>query len=97
MVVHRFTKSDARIFAKKYHIDLSVVPLDEWHAGLNIEREHSGIISKLTDIVGHNRDLVAKIAIAHLAEDCRYYYFLEKQEQRRERYWKSHKKPSIFL
>jgi len=97
MVVKHFTKSDAISFAKKYKIDLSVVPITEFHIGLNIEREHSGTISKLTDIVGHNRDLICRIALAHLQEDPRYYYFLHKQEVRRDKYWKNHKKPSIFL
>jgi hypothetical protein len=96
MSVRRFTKADAVAYAKKYHLNLKVVPLEEFHAGINIEREHGEPRGGITDVVKGKRDLVVCIALRHLIEDPRYYYFLEKQEARREKYWSSRKKPSIF-
>ncbi len=97
MPIKPFSKKSAISFANKFHIDLSVVPIDEFHAGLNIEREHSGIVSKDTNVVGNNPDNIVKIALAHLIEDPRYYFYLQKQESKREEYWKKHIKPSIYL
>ncbi len=96
MPIKPFTKKSAAEFARKFKVDLSVVPLEEFHTGLNIEREHTGIISKATNITMNNPDNVVKIALAHLIEDPRYYYFLAKQEARREKYWEHKRKPSIF-
>lgn len=97
MPIKVFSKKSALDFAKKFKIDLDIVPIDEFHAGLNIEREHSGIVSKDTNVVGNNPDNIVKIALAHLIEDPRYYYFLQKQESKREKYWALRKKPSIFI
>ncbi len=96
MPVKPFTKKSAIEYARKFKVDLSVVPIDEFHAGLNIEREHTGIVSKETNVTGSNPSNVVKIALAHLIEDPRYYFYLAKQEAKRERYWASRKKPSIF-
>lgn len=97
MPIKSFTKKAAIEYAKKFNIDLNIVPIDEFHAGINIEREHSGIVSKETNVVGNNPDNVIKIALAHLIEDPRYYFYLQKQETKREKYWMTRNKPSIFL
>ncbi len=96
MPVKPFTKKDAVAYAQKFKVDLRVVPIEEFHAGLNIEREHTGIISKDTNVTGSDPNNVVKIALAHLIEDPRYYYHLQKQEIRREKYWSKRTKPSIF-
>lgn len=94
--VPRFTKTHARLCANKYHVNLDVVPLDEFHAGLNIEREHAGVVSKLTDVARGHADICVRIVLAHLNEDPRYYKYLQQMEIRREKYWKGRTKPSIF-
>ncbi len=96
MPIKPFTKKDALSYAKKFKINLDVVPINEFHTGLNIEREHTGIVSKNTNVTGNNPDNVVKIALAHLIEDPRYYYYLAKQESKREKYWSKRHKPSIF-
>jgi len=96
MPIKPFSKKSAIEYAHKFKIDLTVVPIEEFHIGLNIEREHTGIISKNTNVTGNNPDNVVKIALAHLIEDPRYYYYLAKQEARREKYWSARHKPSIF-
>jgi len=97
MPVKIFTKKAAIAYARKFNIDLSVVPIEEFHKGLNIEREHTGIVSKDTNVTGSNPDNVVKIALAHLIEDPRYYFFLAKQEAKREKYWSTRDKPSIYI
>ncbi len=97
MPIKPFSKKDAKLYAAKFGVDLHVVPIDEFYVGLNIEREHTGIVSKETNVTLNDPNKVVKIALAHLIEDPRYYHFLAKQEARREKYWSTRKKPSIFL
>ncbi len=97
MPIKPFSKRDAIAYAHKFNIDTKIVPIDEFHIGLNIEREHTGIISRETNVTLNDPNKVVKIALAHLIEDPRYYHFLAKQEARREKYWSTRKKPSIFL
>lgn len=93
----KITKKDSKRLGEKYNINFKIVPFDEWYSGLNIELEHGKNISKLTNITNDDLDLTAKIAIAHLIEDNRYYFYLKKMEDKREKYWKTHKKISIFM
>ena len=83
------TKTTAIILAKKYNINLDIIPIDEFLFGLNVELEHR-------NITHGNYKITTKIVIAHLLEDPRYYYFLRKLEQRREKYWSTKTKPNIF-
>lgn len=83
--------------AKKFHINLRVVPLHEFKQGLNIELEHGSKLGKLTNITNDNIDKTAKIVIAHLEEDPRYYRYLKQLERTREHFWKKRYKPSIFI
>ena len=79
---------------KKYKINADVVPSTEWHAGLNVELEHGTLLSKMTNITNDNIDLTAKIVIAHLLENPRYYKYLVAMEKNMDK----HKvKTSIFL
>ncbi len=93
----KITQAAARKLALKYKIDLSVVPIDEFTFGLNVELEHGKMLSKLTNITNNSKDATCKIAIAHLLEDPRYYYYLKMMEAKREKYWAKREKPSIFL
>lgn len=92
----KITKTLALKLAKKFNINLDIIPLDEWKFGLEVELEHGKKISKITNITNDNPDLTAKIAIAHLIEDPRYYKFLKNMEMKREKYWEKKKKPTIF-
>jgi len=80
------SKSQAIKLGHYFNINFDIIPFDEWVHGLNVELEHGN----------HGLKNTAKIAIVHLIEDPRYYYFLKKQEDAREHYWKSRVKPSIF-
>jgi hypothetical protein len=82
--------------AKRYHIDLSVVPINELKAGLNIELEHGSELGSLTNITNDSLDKTMRIVLAHLQEDPRYYKYLKHLEIRRKHYWRKHHKPSIF-
>lgn len=91
------SKLNANKLAKKYKINLDIIPFDEWKFGLEVELEHGKKISKITNITHDNLDLTAKIAIAHLIEDPRYYKYLQQVETKREKYWEKRNKPSIFI
>lgn len=93
MIIDRATANN---LAKKYNINLNVVDFDEWVTGLNIELEHGSRNSQLTNITNDNVDMTAKIVIAHLLQDPKYYYFLQIQESERGKYWTNKSKPSIF-
>lgn len=90
------TNKIAYKLADKYNINLDIVKFSEWKRGLKIELEHGSKVSILTNVSNDDLDITAKIAIVHLLEDPKYYYYLEKLEQYREQYWLSREKPSIF-
>jgi len=95
-----FTEKDAKKLGKYFHINFKVVPFKEWQHGFNVELEHGSKFGSLTNISNDNPKVTAKIAIAHLKEDPRYYYYLNKMESAREKYWNKKgitSKPSIFL
>jgi hypothetical protein len=71
---------DAKKLGKLFKINYRVVPFKEWKYGLNVELEHGSNIGKLTNVTHNNHKLTAQIAMAHLIEDPRYYYFLKKME-----------------
>jgi hypothetical protein len=96
-MVKKITKKVAKQLGEKYNIDFKVVPFNEYLIGLNNELEHGTKFGKMTNISNDNLDITAKIVLAHLLEDPRYYYYLEKMEIKREKYWSIHKKPSIFI
>jgi hypothetical protein len=92
----KITKSLALNLSKKYNINLDIIPFDEWKFGLEVELEHGSKISKITNITNNDSDITAKIVIAHLIEDPRYYKYLKSMELKREKYWENKKKPTIF-
>jgi len=90
-------KKDSVKLGKFFNINYRVVPFKEWHYGLNVELEHGAKLSKLTNVTKNNHKITSKIAMAHLLEDPRYYYFLKRMEASRDKYWhKKGTKPSIF-
>lgn len=84
------TKKEAYDIGRLYNINFKVVPLREFYLGLNIELEHINVIKD-------DLDVLLRIVIAHLEEDPRYYYFLDIQEKKREKYYKKHVKPRVLL
>jgi hypothetical protein len=93
----KFTQKQAKELAKKYNINLDVIPLDEWHYGLNVELEHGSKLSKLTNITNDDKDMTLKITLCHLLENHQYYKYLKKMEEKLDKYWSTRKKPNIFL
>jgi len=89
-------KSQAERLGKRFNINFDVVPFDEWHHGLNVELEHGSRFGSLTNVTHDALKETARIVIAHLIEDPRYYYFLKKMEEKRDKYWSSRTKPDIF-
>ncbi len=78
----QITKNDALKLGKKFNINFNLTPFDEWYYGLKAENnEHgNGAKNKLTHIT-NNKQLIARITIAHLLEHPRYYYYLQQMEK----------------
>lgn len=92
----RITKTAAMRMAQKYNINLDVVPLEQIIAGLKVELEHGSKFGRDTNITRDGIETTFRIVLAHLHEDPKYYIFLKKMEERRDRYWSKRRKPSIF-
>jgi hypothetical protein len=92
----RITKQQAKDLGEHFKINFNIVPFEEWHHGLKVELEHGSKFGQLTNVTKNALDKTAKIAIAHLIEDPRYYHYLKKMEEKREEYWKNRNKPDIF-
>jgi hypothetical protein len=73
-----FTLTDARNAAEIIRIDWVVVPftLDDLRKGMDVELEHGTMIPQL-NVTNDDPVLTAKIALAHLFEEPRYYDYLE--------------------
>jgi hypothetical protein len=93
----KFTKSEAAKLGHIYKINFDVVPFEEFIFGLNTELEHGDKLSKLTNVTNNNKHTTFAIVCAHLMEDPRYYHYLKIMEKKREKYWSTKTKPSIFL
>lgn len=90
------TSKQAINLARKFNIDLNIVPIDQLIDGLNIELEHGTKFGPLTNITNDNLDKTMRIVLAHIIEDPEYYKYLKPLEKRREQYWKYRNKPNIF-
>lgn len=93
----KINKTEAIKLARKYKIDLDVIPIEEWQYGLNVELEHGSKLSKLTNITKNNKDINSRIVIAHLLEFPQYYKHLKKMEEKMDKYYSKREKPCIFL
>lgn len=91
------SKKVARELGKKYNINFDVVPFDEFHYGLNVELEHSGILGPNTNVTnGGDPVKTFKIVLAHLYENPFYYKYLKEMEKKADKYWSNRVKPNIF-
>jgi hypothetical protein len=61
----------AKKLGKKFGVNYTKTPFREFVIGLKTELEH-------IDILAGNYEVLTKIVMAHLRENPRYYYFLEK-------------------
>lgn len=50
--------------------------------GMESEKEHAGETGQATNVIGTNKIKLAKIAVAHLKEDGKYYDHLKKMEDK---------------
>jgi hypothetical protein len=79
-----FTLSDARAAANAIRIDWDIVPFKpaDLQKGMNVELEHGTMIPQL-NVTNDDPILTAKIALAHLFEEPRYYDYLEFVEDKK--------------
>ena len=92
----KITNKIAKEMSKIFKINHRVIPFDEWKRALIIELEHGKKYGMLTNVTNDDIYKTCQIAVAHLIEDPRYYFFLEQMELKREEYWNQNKKPEIF-
>jgi hypothetical protein len=81
----------------KYHVDPTVIPLEQVIIGIQVELEHGSKYRSATNVIQDNSETAFRIALAHFVEDPRYYILLKQMELRGERYWSKRKKPKVFL
>lgn len=74
----RFGVQDARAAVRILDLKLGKIPIEELATGMNVEREHSGILGWKTNVTNGDPVLTAKIAWAHLKEHPDYYTRLRK-------------------
>jgi hypothetical protein len=73
-----YTKNDAIKLGNSNGVDWKKVDIEQFHLGLNIEKEHDD--GSQLDTVRNESDLV-KIVLAHLKEKSDYYTQLKKVEE----------------
>jgi len=81
--------------ARKVNLNLHVVDLKWFKAGLIVELEHNQ--PNFTNVVHDNLLIVAKITMAHLMEFPDYYQRLKRMEHSADKFWRTHRKPHILL
>ena len=90
------SKCTAKNLAKKFNINLDIIPFKMWLYGLNVELEHGSKYGSITNITNDNPETTARIVIAHLIEFPDYYKRLKKLESKADEYWEFKEKPNIF-
>ena len=93
----RISKCQAKDLAKKFKINLEIIPFKSWLYGLNVELEHGSKFGDITNITNDNPEMTARIVMAHLIEFPDYYKRLKKLESKADEYWEFKEKPNIFL
>lgn len=73
-----FSDKDAKTLGDSLSVDWTKVSLDEFKMGLSVESEHDN--GSELDVVDSNKDL-AKIVLAHLKENPKYYSKLKQVEE----------------
>jgi hypothetical protein len=82
----RTTSEEARRVGDSIGVDWSRFDLEQFRAGMDVEREH-GSHDPQTDVTGDDLILTGKIALAHMKEFPDYYERLERMEREAERDW----------
>lgn len=77
----KITRSYALQLGSELGVDWSLVPMDQFMMGLEVEQEHMRTVDG-------DMHQVARIALDHIAEYPDYYTRLAKMERDAERYWK---------
>jgi hypothetical protein len=94
----QYTIQDAIRIGRKLGVDFSVIRPETLLQGIQVEMEH-GTQNPRTNVTDDKLEPTAKIALAHLEEDPKYYYaLLQQAESISEDYWSSVPggKPEIF-
>ncbi len=93
----KITLKQAEKLAEDFKIDLKVIPIEQWHKGLNVELEHGTKFKMFkTNVTNDNLKLTGEIVIAHLLEYPDYYKRLEKLESQAEKYWDKKKEQKKY-
>jgi hypothetical protein len=79
-----FTIDDAKEIGNQLQIDWSLINLEQFHKGLNVELEH-GTNNPDTNVTNNDPVQTGKIALAHLHELPNYYDRLEAIEEEEEK------------
>ena len=82
----KFSSTEAREIGDRLGLDWSVVDLDEFQRGLEVELEH-GSRDPETNVTNDDLSLTGKIAWAHLKEFPDYYTRLDKLEAEADEFW----------
>ena len=73
---------DIKKLGEKLKIDFKKIPIEEFKMGMKVELEH-GTKSKKTNVTNNDPVKTAKIALAHLNEDPKYYKKLKAMEKKK--------------
>jgi len=76
----KFTLEDAKQIGDQLNIDWTIVDLNQFFKGINVELEHGNRDSQ-TNVTNNDPILTCKIALAHLKELPDYYTRLETIEE----------------
>jgi hypothetical protein len=95
--VKKITQKQAKKYMTLFQINPKIISLRWWTFGMNVELEHGSKYGLLTNVTNDDLELTAQIVLAHLIEFPDYYQRLQEMEHNAEKYWKSYKKPSIFV
>ena len=82
----KFSSTEAREIGDRLGLDWSIVDLDEFQRGLEVELEH-GSRDPETNVTNDDLSLTGKIAWAHLKEFPDYYTRLDKLEAEADEFW----------
>jgi hypothetical protein len=85
-VSRSFDPDEARRIGDAIGIDWTLVDLEQFRRGLEVELEH-GARDPQTNVTDDDSAMTGKIAWAHLKEFPDYYTRLDKMEDEAEEYW----------
>lgn len=79
-----FTLEETERIGKKLGCDWKLWSIADMQKGMNIELEHGKMIPR-TNISDDDPEITAKITLAHLFENPKYYDYLEEMEEKMNR------------